>query len=392
MLVRRASRSGTTILPNLQEIFWLQFSHVAQCLPFLSHSLRRVALYVQAASPTRLSEAPAQIVPGVMQGYAGLFGVLGACSSYLEELTLEGIDFQTSWHLSSPTTFKHLRALHLGSVSTPTSVVVSYCSRMPVLVSLSIVFRRSLDRDSLPARSQRGDQCPDSQRLSALEVVRVAGAPLDVEDILRAIDSPALHTAALSVAIPDDDTDGWTRCASFLSARFSRSLRTVRAECMRCGTVVSSHARPFAQYVQPLLPLSRLRDCGITIEDPAGVALTDGDIETMATSWMALSTLEVSLRGGTSRISRPTLSSLFAFVHQCPGLITLRLPFGQGLTSLPSDGDWTMPRSHENLCQLWMSGVSFSRRETAILVRFLLRLFPKIDLVPLINAGVLHVD
>ncbi|KAI1792776.1 hypothetical protein LXA43DRAFT_887016 [Ganoderma leucocontextum] len=390
-LVRHASRSGTTVLPNLQEIFWLQFLHVAQCLPFLSRSLRRVTLYVQAASPTPLP-APAQIVPGATEGYTNLFGVLVAYSPCLEELSLEGIDFRTSWHLFSPTIFKHLRALHLGSISTPTSVVVSYCSRMPLLASLSVVFRRSWGMESVPARSQRGDQCQDPPRLSALEVLRIAGAPLDIEGILRAVDSPALHTVALSVSIPDDDTDGWTRCASLLSVRFSQSLRTVHTECTRSGTVVPSHARPFAQYARPLLPLRLLHDCAITIEDPAGVALTDEDVDAMATSWTSLSTLEVSLRGGrTSGIPRPTLCSLFAFAHRCPGLVTLRFPFSQDLTSLPSDGDRMMPRSHGNLRELWMSGVSFSRSETDILVRVLLHLFPKVNLVPLINAGVLHV-
>ncbi len=390
-LVEHVSRSGTTILPNLQEIFWLQFSHVAQCLPFLSGSLRRVTLYVQATSPTPLPDVPAQIVPGAMEGYASLFGVLAACSPCLEELSLEGVDFRTSWHLSSPTIFKHLRALHLGSISTPASVVVSYCSRMPRLVSLSVVFRRSSGGESVPAISQRGDQCQDPSRLSALEVLRVAGAPLDIEDILRAVDSPALHTAALSVAIPDDDTDGWTRCATLLSTRFSRSLRTVRAECTRSGMVIPSQARPFSDYAQALLSLGRLCDCTITIEDPAGVALTNEDIDAMAISWVSLSSLEVTLRGGRTGLPRPTFPSLITFARRCPGLVTLRFPLGQDLTSLPSDFD-RMPRSHRGLREVWLSGVSFSRRETEVLMRFLLHLFPKVDLVPLINAGVLRVN
>ncbi|PIL28939.1 hypothetical protein GSI_08986 [Ganoderma sinense ZZ0214-1] len=392
-LVQHASRSGTTVLPNLQEVFWLQFSHVAQCLPFLSRSLRRVTLYVQAASPTPPPGVlVAHIVPSPMEGYGGLFGVLEACSPCLEELSLEGIDFRTSWPLSSPTIFKHLRALHLGSISTPPSVIVSYCSRMPRLVSLSVVFRRSSGwSKSEPWRSQHGDQCQDPPQLSALEVVRIAGAPFDIEDILHAVNSPLLHTAALSVAISDRDTDGWTRCATLLSARFSRSLRTVRAECMRSGMVVPSHARSFSQYVQPLLPLRRLQDCTITIEDPAGVALTDEDVVTMASSWTSLSTLEVSLNGGTSGLPRPTFSSLLVFVHRCPGLVTLRLPFGQHLASLSSDDDWSTVRSRADLRELWISGASFSRRDTDILTRFLRHLFPKVNLVPLINVGVLHV-
>ncbi|KAM5545996.1 hypothetical protein V8D89_000122 [Ganoderma adspersum] len=390
-LVQHASQSGATVLPNLQEIFWLQFTHVTQCLPFLCRFLKRVTLYVQTASPTPLPDAPAQIIPGLMEGYGCLFGVLETCSPCLEELSLEGIDFQTSWPLSSPTIFKHLRALHLGSISTPTSVIVSYCSRMPRLASLSVVFRRSSGWEGEPARSQRGDQCQDPPRLSALEVVRIAGAPFDIEDILHAVNSPMLHTAVLSVVIPDNDTDGWTRCATLLSARFSQSLRTVRAECTRSETVVPSRARPFSLYVQPLLPLRRLQDCTITIEDLAGVALTDSDVESMATSWTSLSTLDVSLRGGTSGIARPTFSSLLTFAHRCPGLLTLRLPFSQYLTSLYLDDDWVMLHSRGDLRELWISGVSFSRRDTDVLTRFLRHLFPEVNLVPLINAGVFHV-
>ena len=391
-LVQHALRSGTTVLPNLQEIFWLQFSHVAQCLPFLCRFLKRVTLYVQTVSPTPLPDAPAPIIPGLMEGYGSLLGVLETCAPCLEELSLEGIDFRTSWSLSSPTIFKHLRTLHLGSISTPASVIVSYCSRMPRLASLSVVFRRSSGWEREPARSERGDQCQDLPSLSVLEVIRIAGAPFDIEDVLHAVNSPVLHTAALSVAIPDNDTDGWTRCATLLSVRFSRSLRTVRAECTRSQRVVPSRARPFALYIQPLLSLQRLQDCTITIEDPAGVALTNEDIDSMAISWTFLSTLEVSLRGGTSDAPRPTFPSLFSFAHRCPGLVTLRLPFSQHLASLSSDNDWATPRQcGSDLRELWISGVSFSRRDTGVLTKFLRHLFPRVNLVPLINAGVLHV-
>ena len=390
-LVQHALRSGTTVLPNLQEIFWLQFSHVAQCLPFLCRFLKRVTLYVQTVSPTPLPDAPAPIIPGLMEGYGSLLGVLETCAPCLEELSLEGVDFRTSWSLSSPTIFKHLRALHLGSISTPTSVIVSYCSRMPRLASLSVVFRRSSGLGREPARSQHGDQCQDPPCLPALEVLRIAGAPCDIEDILHAVNSPVLHTTALSVAIPDNDTDGWTRCATLLSARFSQSLRTVRAECTRSQTVVPSRARPFPLYAQPLLPLQRLQDCTITIDDPAGVELTDEDVDAMATSWTSLSTLDVSLRGGTSGVPRPTFTSLFSFALRCPALVILRLPFSQHLTSLSPDNNWATLRSQTYLRELWISGVSFSRRETDILTRFLHHLFPKVNLVPLINAGVLHV-
>nr|VWO98397.1 APH domain-containing protein [Ganoderma boninense] len=263
---------------------------------------------------------------------------------------------------------------------------------MPRLASLSLVFRRSPGwSDSESARARHGDQCQvDPPQLSALEVVRVAGAPFDIEGILHAVSSPVLHTAMLSVAIPDSDTDGWTRCATVLSTRFSRSLRTARVECTRSGLAVPSHARPFQKYVRPLLPLRLLQECTITIEDPAGVALTNEDVDTMASSWTSLSTLEVSLHGGASCLPRPTFSSLLSFVHRCPGLTTLRLPFSQQLDSLASDEDWSRVRSRADLHELWLSEVSFSRRDTDMVTQYLRHLFPKVDLVPLINAGVLR--
>ena len=353
--------------------------------------MRRVTLYVQATSPSPWTDPLAPVRHEALGGYAGLFGILDACSPCVEELSLEGIDFQTSAYLASSVIFKHLRVLHLGSVSTSTSVILLHCSKMPRLASLSVVLRRSADSDDLGARSQRGDERHGMPTLSALEVLRVAGAPLEIEDILHAVDSPTLHTAALSVTVPDHDTDGWARCASVLSARFSRSLRTLRAECLRSGTVVPSHARPFAQYLKPLLPLQQLSDCVITVEDPAGVALTNEDVETIVSAWPSLSSLEVAFRGGRTGAARPTLTSLLPFAYRCPRLKTLRLPLSQDLTSLGPELVMTSC-ARGTLRELWIAGVSFSRKETELVASFLSRFFPDIDLVPMINAGILHVD
>ncbi|TBU45314.1 hypothetical protein BD309DRAFT_730197 [Dichomitus squalens] len=240
-------------------------------------------------------------------------------------------------------------------------------------------------------RSQRGDERHGMPTLSVLEVLRVAGAPVEIGDILHAVDSPMLHTVSLSVTVPGHDTDGWTRCASVLSVRFSTSLRTLHIECVRSGIVVPDRARPFAQYIKPLLTVRQLRECAITIEDPAGVALTNEDLDTMACSWSSLAILEVAFRGGRTTVPRPPITSLPAFAYRCPGLTTLRLPISQDLTSLRSEMARTSCSQGE-LRDLWVAGVSFSRKETELVTKFLLRIFPNIDLLPMVNAGVLHVN
>ncbi|EJF56689.1 hypothetical protein DICSQDRAFT_174640 [Dichomitus squalens LYAD-421 SS1] len=262
---------------------------------------------------------------------------------------------------------------------------------MPRLASLSIILRRSADSDDQGVRSQRGDERHGMPTLSVLEVLRVAGAPVEIGDILHAVDSPMLHTVSLSVTVPDHDTDGWTRCASVLSVRFSTSLRTLHIECVRSGIGVPDRARPFAQYIKPLLTVRQLRECAITIEDPAGVALTNEDLDTMACSWSSLAILEVAFRGGRTTVPRPPITSLPAFAYRCPGLTTLRLPISQDLTSLRSEMARTSCSQGE-LRDLWVAGVSFSRKETELVTKFLLRIFPNIDLLPMVNAGVLHVN
>ncbi|TBU30310.1 hypothetical protein BD311DRAFT_754611, partial [Dichomitus squalens] len=254
------------------------------------------------------------------QGRHDLFGILDVCSPCVEELSLEGVDFQASARLAAPVIFNHLRVLHLGSVFTSMSNILIHCSKMPRLASLSIILRRSADSDDQDVRSQRGDERHGMPTLSVLEVLRVAGAPVEIGDILHAVDSPMLHTVSLSVTAPDHDTDGWTRCASVLSVRFSTSLRTLHIECIRSGIVVPDRARPFAQYIKPLLTVRQLRECAITIEDPAGVALTNEDLDTMACSWSSLAILEVAFRGGRTTAPRPTITSLLAFAYRCPGL------------------------------------------------------------------------
>ncbi|TBU30320.1 hypothetical protein BD311DRAFT_805446 [Dichomitus squalens] len=232
-LVHHASLCGTTIIPNLHELSWLQFSHVAQCLPFLSLTLRRVTLYVQAASPSPWTGTLTQGRHDVLGEYTGLFGILDVCSHCVEEPVLKGVDFQTSAYLVARRTI---------------------AARRPVFT----------------------------------------GSPPRGRDILHAVDSPMLHTASLSVIVPDYDTDGWTRCASVLSARFSTSFRTLHAECVRSGIVVPDRARPFTLYIKPRLAIRQLRECAITIEDPAGVALTNEDLDTTTCSWSSLPTLEMN--------------------------------------------------------------------------------------------------
>ncbi|KAI0752630.1 hypothetical protein C8Q80DRAFT_466783 [Daedaleopsis nitida] len=394
-LVHHASLSGTTILPNLQELSWLQFSHLEQCLPFLTLSLRRVTVYVQAgSSPARDDLPAASIHERSASASRELLRVLDVQSPFVEELKFEGVELPET--LGSNVAFQHLRALHLGSVSTPPSVILSYCGKMPRLASLALVFRGSL---SGPRPWTRGAHVAASladTRLPAIECLQVAGVPSDIEDILDAVDSVAFHTVALSISVPEFDTDGWTRCASLLSARFARSLRVVRAECKRAGTLVPTQPRSFDAYVRPLLPLRDLSKCTLMLEDPAGIAMADADVESMAMSWPSLASLDVALRGGSSVTPLPSISSLEAFARHCAFLTTLRLPLSQDISCIDS---WSTRASNSHcacsansLRHLWIAGLRFNRMESEHVVEFLRRLFPLADLGPMVGAGMLRLD
>ncbi|KAI0719801.1 hypothetical protein C8T65DRAFT_802342 [Cerioporus squamosus] len=263
---------------------------------------------------------------------------------------------------------------------------------MPRLTSLSLVLRNAYPIVRRGSRSLDGSH-PELPALSSLEVLRVAGAPCDVEDILDAVDSPSFHFIALSLTLPEHDTDGWTCCSFVLSARFPRSLRTVHAECKRSGAIVSS--RSFKEYVRPLLPLHHIVDCSLAIEDSAGIAMTDADLQDIATSWPSLSRLEVRFRGAPA-VTLPSISSLPVFPKFCPELKALHLPLAQNTRFLesvepPAYAADVHPRSHSSgrLRSLCIVGVRFSGRESARVASFLRRYFPEVDLWPMVSAGVL---
>ncbi|RPD61778.1 hypothetical protein L226DRAFT_393668 [Lentinus tigrinus ALCF2SS1-7] len=397
-LLDLATLHSTTLFPRLEELSWLQFSHVAQCLPFFSPPLRRITVYVQAEYPARHDMEAAltsrHVVPG---GYGELLHTLSVLSPCLEELSLEGIELPDS--LAPSVVFSHLRTLHLGSVSTPTSVILSLCSKIPRLASLSLVLRSSYRNGPLPLHRSHDSDGSHSEIacLSSLEVLRVAGAPCDIEDILNAVDSPSFHSITMSVTLPEYDADGWTRCSSILSARFARSLRTVRAQCKRSAALIPPHARSFEEYVGPLLTLRHIADCSISVEDPAGVTMTDADLEDMATSWPYLRTLEVRLRGGAPAVTLPSISSLSVFAKFCPELQSLHLPLMQDIhpselkgipacTAVDMHPRWSSPT---RLRSLWMVGVRFSMQESTRVASFLRGYFPDVDLRPMVAAGIL---
>ena len=395
-LLHHAEMHGTSLFPRLEELSWLQFSHIAQCLPFLSPSLRRITVYVQAAYPARADlQVPFAAGRVVSGGYEQILHTLGMLSPCLEELTLEGIDLPNT--LTPSVEFSHLRTWHLGSVSTPISMILFLCSKMPRLASLSLVLRSS---------HLVGPRAHDTDRshsviapLSSLEVLRVAGAPCDVEHILDAIDSPFFHSITMSVLLPKYDADGWTRCSSLLSAQFARSLRTVRAECKRSATVVPAHPRSFEEYVRPLLSLRHIMDCSLSVEDPAALTMTNTDLKDMATSWPYLSTLEIRLRGGVPAITLPAITSLSVFAKSCPELQTLHLPLMQDIPARELHGFPAYARElpfgsseSSRLRNLWMDGVRFSGEESARVASLLRSYFPDVDLRPMIFAGILTSD
>ncbi|KAI0672395.1 hypothetical protein C8Q78DRAFT_990844 [Trametes maxima] len=362
-LVRRAARVGAPLLPRLEELSWLQFSQdITHYLHFVSPSLRRITVYVQVGVAT---------VPDV------------------EELCLEGIELPHS--LESLQAFKRLRNLHLGSVTAPVAVILSYCSAMPNLSSLSADLTGSHPPSDLYASHIGQARGKDGPSLNALQILRVAGSPSSIEELFNGISSPTLHAASLAISTHEHDNDGGRRCVAHLSARFAASLHTVRVQYTRMADRTPTDARPFAQYARPLFLLRGLRECTLAIEDPAPVSMEDADVRAMAEAWPALVSLDVSAmqQSGTTG-TLPCVTALEAFAQHCPDLVSLRVPVRQDVVALDAwDNTCEIPHAH-GLRSLWLSGVWFAREDSRRVMRWLRHIFTDVDLLPMLRTGVLH--
>ncbi|KAI0822450.1 hypothetical protein BC628DRAFT_1501746 [Trametes gibbosa] len=407
-LVRRAARTGTPVLPRLEELSWLQSSwDVTPYVHFLSPSLRRVTVYVLAgAVPPRTPADGARQdrAQGGGPNVAGLFSVLDAQSPDVEELSLEGIELPAS--LEPLLAFKRLRNLRLGTVTAP-----SPASHAP--------------------HAALSHQRPGADAtLQNLQDLRVIGAPAPIEALLTAVhaDSP-LRSVVLSVSVSEHDhhPDGAAaapHCVALLAARFPATLCAVRVHwhvgraLPGIPPAVAGHAQTatFAHYVRPLLALRGMCECMIAVsgETAAGPEMSDEDVRAMAGAWPGLRVLEIALRegpavsagageGGASGARLPSVYSLEAFARQCPELVSLRLPVRQEAGAAldepaPGVGDaaegWDAASGvggghGHGLREVWLAGAWFSREESGRVRRFFGRTFPRADLRPMVSAGVL---
>lgn len=306
--------------------------------------------------------------------------------------------------MEKPVVFAHLRALHLGALSSSPSLILIQCAEIPRLESLSLAFRDSVGAGApsahgsglaapIPEEHKRDGAAPLT--LSALRTLRASGGAWQIEQVLAAISSPLLHTASLAVIVPDGDADGWTRVSALLTARFAASLHTLRAEVTRLSARASGQSYALAQAVQQLLPLRELRRCTLLVRDSAGVAMDGADVAAIAGSWRALEALDISFPRD-ARGARPLIASLVALARGCPGLTTLRIPVSADVSSLPP----CVPDTRDALesrdaatpgRRLWLDGVCFTREESQRVVSFLKRWFPVPDLRSMVDAGIVYV-
>ncbi|KAI0643820.1 hypothetical protein C8Q79DRAFT_928299 [Trametes meyenii] len=401
-LVRRAARVGAPLLPRLEELSWLQFSQdITHYLHFISPSLRRITVYVQVGATTGSAAPPPS--ESEQRHAANLLRLLDAQSPDVEELCLEGIELPHS--LEPLLAFKRLRNLHLGSVTASVAVILSYCSAMPNLSSLSADLTHShSSSDVYPSLIDRA-QGKDGPSLDTLQVIRVAGSPSSIEELLAGVSSPTLHTASLTVSAHEHDASGGGRCAAVLGTRFAASLHTVRVRyTLRAGTGgrAPTDARAFAHYARPLFPLRGLRACTLAVElevegPGAPVSIADADVRAMAEAWPALVSLDVHVsvggrEGAAGEGALPCVTALEAFARCCPGLVNLRLPVRQDVAALEAwddTGGEEMPRTH-GLRSIWLSGVWFTGEDSRWVMQWLRHVFPLVDLRPMLSAGVLH--
>ena len=372
-LLQRAAHAGVPLLPRLEELSWLQSSEdIAHYRHFISPSLRRVTIYVQPSLQPEHQHANE------------LLQLLNEQSPDVEELSLEGV--QLAALLRPLRAFKRLRSLRLGPVNIPVSVVLSYCAMMPGLSSLSV--------DLTHSPAYLGGFSDDSS-LEALQVLRVSGPPSPIEELINAVRSSSLCSAHLSILVPEHDRDGGARCVATLASRFATSLDRVLVEYRRSADRLSPPApRAFSHYAQPLLSLRGLRKCTIVVEDTLPVLMSDADVHAMAEAWPRLVALEVTLR---SSAALPSIVALSAFARGCPQLESLRIPIAQDVSALDSDsagarGETEDPGPRHGLRRLWLSGVGFTKRDSYGVMKYLVRTFPVVDLLPMVSAGVLRSD
>ncbi|KAH9848624.1 hypothetical protein C2E23DRAFT_888881 [Lenzites betulinus] len=399
-LVRRAARAGTPLLPRLEELSWLQSSQdITPYLHFFSPSLRRVTVYVLVGAPRARAD------PDLLErGDVGLLSHLDAQSPDVEELSLEGIELPAS--LEPLLAFKRLRSLRLGTVAASVSEIVSYCAAMPTLSTLSVDLTNSRASASglTHGRSSGTVHSESDLALHTLQELRVIGAPSTIAALLHAVhpDSP-LQRVALSISIPasDPDSDSGPRCAELLATRFARTLRSVRVQYAR----QASRATAFAHYARPLLPLRGLRECRIAVAGDAPVELRDEDVRAMAEAWPALAALGVTVRAspaaggmgtgpGMGGAGRPSVFSLAEFARHCPDLVSLRLPVHQAVplhdeARLGGLRDEGSAGGVHGLREVWLDGAWFAQEDSERVRRFFARTFPRADLRPMVNAGVL---
>ncbi|KAI0634153.1 hypothetical protein C8Q77DRAFT_731788 [Trametes polyzona] len=388
-LVRRAALVGAPLLPRLEELSWLQFSQdVTHYLHFFSPSLRRVTVYVQAASSPH-SVLP--LVAGEGRYSAELPRLLDARSPEVEEMSLEGVELPVS--LEPTLAFQRLRSLQLGSVTCPVGVILSYCATMPSLTSLSV----DLNRVSSPFVQHR---TLDNRNTGAdlgllkLEILRVAGAPTAIVDVLQSVHPDTLHTASMSIFVFEHDPEGGKRCAGALANRFSRSLRSLRVQYKYATRQTHPQPRLFVHYVRPLLALRELSDCTLSMDELGPVTMADADVQAMAEAWPGLNKLGVTVWPNVlpaRECMLPSLSALQVFAQRCPTLKTLRIPIRQEVSVLEARADARSgcPCRH-GLLELWLAGVWYTKEESRRVIEFLRWTFPQADLRPMLRAGVLH--
>ncbi|KAI8989193.1 hypothetical protein BD414DRAFT_329184 [Trametes punicea] len=386
-LANYAMRMGVHLLPRLEEITWLQSSQdVEQYLHFLSPSLRRITIYAQAGTP----ESPIRDPGSESREDTGLLDLLRRRSPAVEELSLEGVEL--SGTVKPCLTFGRLRSLYLGSVTAPVSAILSYCATMPNLSSLSVDLTHSPVSFATFGKGRHMLHAHESA-LSSLQVLRVAGTPAPIEELILAVQSPSLRSISLSVTVPEHDRDGGARCVGLLTSRFAASLDTVRVEYRRPTERLPPPApRSFTHYAQPLFVLRGLRKCNITVEDSMSISMTDSAVRAMAEAWPSLVSLEVKLPA-CSAVDLPSIVALQAFARCCPDLVSVRLPISQDVSALDAGepGAVSKPCSGQHgLRTLWLSGVYFTQQDSRRVMHYLTRTFPRVDLVPMLASGVLR--
>ena len=333
-LISRAR--GRPIFPHLQRVSSIQLRHMRTYEPIflLSPALReaKVVIPVDNEHVYPCKDCQDLMVRKFDLTMGPLMWFLHLQSPHLTSLhiafwnTAPDLDAED---VRSMSLFKSLRQLDIDLQATSLRALLSMCTELDQLVSLSLVIRDDFTTRKKKAKNERA--------LCTLTDLKIRGPLGCAAEILAYAKASALQSVVL---IGPLDQERWTVCLDALATHFSDSITTlgVTLEDRRASPLTFSNAgdKLYALHNMEQCFLEFVRDVSRLESKPDKIPMTvtDNDIVKAARAWPRLRKFILSC-AQDDQTSVPSAESIEEFAMHCPDLETLVLP-GLDASSLPS--------------------------------------------------------